>query len=145
MVRQFSSATWNSKIVKCFVMKIIFKCKKCEVKISNPLVGPIGPSKMNYEDEKPHVEIGYYGIVDENFRIEFKNEFIINLEDKINVKYTNDPKKTNGCCGYDGTDGMNTLCINGHEIGTECSDCWMPHGLVLNRERVVKTSFQFRN
>jgi hypothetical protein len=34
-------------------------------------------------------------------------------------------------CGLDGMDGPNLVCVNGHEIGTEKSDCWMPHAAVL--------------
>lgn len=119
-------------------MQTVFKCKECGVLLSKPLVGPISPSKMSFVDETDHVSIGHFGLVDEDFRIEFKDEYIINLQDKINVKFTKDLSKKNGCCGMDGMDGMNTLCINGHEIGTECSDCWMSHGLVFHREKVVK-------
>jgi hypothetical protein len=35
------------------------------------------------------------------------------------------------CCGLDGMDGPNFVCVNGHEIGTEMSDCWMPHAAIL--------------
>jgi len=51
---------------------------------------------------------------------------VLNLKDTINTKHHSDQSRLNGCCGLDGL-GMNTLCANGHEIGTERSDCWMPH------------------
>jgi hypothetical protein len=37
-----------------------------------------------------------------------------------------------GCRGLDGCDGINTLCKNGYEVGTEQSDCWLPHSVGLN-------------
>ncbi len=118
-------------------MQVLFKCKECGIQLSNPLVGPVEDKDKIYEDEQDHISFGHFGEVEEDFRIKLKGEFIINLKDKINVKYSDDPKRKNGCCGYDGCDGMNTVCINGHEVGTECSDCWMPHGLVLHRDMVV--------
>lgn len=37
----------------------------------------------------------------------------------------------NGCCGVDGCDGPNLSCECGAVIGTERSDCWMPHFVVF--------------
>jgi len=51
------------------------------------------------------------------------DELIFNLDDLRNTKYGGRP---NGCCGIDGVDGINTFCREGHEIGTERSDCWTP-------------------
>ncbi|MFU8828176.1 MAG: hypothetical protein ACNA8P_01970 [Phycisphaerales bacterium] len=36
-----------------------------------------------------------------------------------------------GCCGPDGGDGPNLSCNCGAIIGTEVSDCWMPHFVTL--------------
>ncbi|WP_166244834.1 hypothetical protein [Paenibacillus turpanensis] len=36
------------------------------------------------------------------------------------------PKEASGCCGPDGS-RFNVFCINGHAIGREASDCWLPH------------------
>jgi hypothetical protein len=49
------------------------------------------------------------------------DEMIFNLDD---IHGTAHGGVLNGCCGIDGMDGINTFCSNGHEIGTECSDCW---------------------
>lgn len=56
----------------------------------------------------------------------------MNLNDLINSKYHSDSSRLNGCCGNDGLDGINRVCKNNHEIGTEKSDCWMPHFISLD-------------
>ena len=55
--------------------------------------------------------------------------YIINLKDLMNTS----APLGNGCCGQDGMDGLNTTCIHGHKIGTENSDCWMPHSFVFDK------------
>jgi hypothetical protein len=40
----------------------------------------------------------------------------------------------------DGLDNLNTLCECGAEIGTEKSDCWMPHCILLRTRRVSTPS-----
>ena len=65
------------------------------------------------------------------------DEFIVNLSDLRNICYHPNRKRTNGCCGLDGCDGRNLICINGHEIGTERSDCWHPHSASLDPSCVV--------
>src|SRR6266571_1330633 len=47
------------------------------------------------------------------------------------TKHHSDYHRRNGCCGLDGMDGPNLVCPNAHEVGTEKSDCWMPHAAVL--------------
>jgi hypothetical protein len=37
----------------------------------------------------------------------------------------------------DGTDGINKLCANGHEIATEKSDCWMPTAVIFEKEKTI--------
>lgn len=62
---------------------------------------------------------------------------MINLEDAVNTRHHPDTRRLNGCCGLDGRDGLNTVCANGHEVGTEKSDCWMPHVLLLDPGKTV--------
>lgn len=117
-------------------MKTIFLCKTCGVQLSQKLDGPILDDQKIYNDQLDHIPLGTFGICTVDFRIQFKDEYLINLNNKINVQYSE--YTSFGCCGYDGLDGRNTLCINGHEVATECSDCWMPHALVFHKDQVVK-------
>ena len=56
---------------------------------------------------------------------------LVNLRDLIGTKRHADSRRLNGCCGLDGLDGANLVCVNGHEVGTEKSDCWMAQAAVL--------------
>jgi hypothetical protein len=49
---------------------------------------------------------------------------MLNRKDMINTHYHDDPRRMSGCCGPSGIDGVNMLCVNGHEVATESSDCW---------------------
>ena len=51
--------------------------------------------------------------------------YVFNKSDVINT--TQDPERTSGCCGSDGMNGVNVLCVSGHEIGMEFSDCWQSY------------------
>lgn len=48
--------------------------------------------------------------------------YAFNRADILNT--TRDSERMSGCCGSDGMRGINVLCMNGHEIGIEFSDCW---------------------
>jgi hypothetical protein len=62
-----------------------------------------------------------------------KGKIIININDLTNSIHHKDSSRLNRCFGLDGMDGPNRTCINGHEIGTEFSDCWMAHAMVLEQ------------
>jgi hypothetical protein len=66
---------------------------------------------------------------------------IVNLEDLRNTRHAGSARVLAGCCGLDGCSGPNTVCADGHVLGTERSDCWMAHYLYFEpgsvTERVV--------
>lgn len=118
---------------------IFIVCKKCLIPITGKLSRIANENEKSYEDGENHIPKGLYGIVDVDYRIAFENDFVIHEEDIIkgNTKFTKNVSRLNGCCGLDGLNGLNLLCKNGHEIGTVCTDCWMPHGVVFHREFVL--------
>ena len=102
-------------------------------------VEPLPDHKLEcMKDGEPRVPQGFYSVEDLDGPQD--GGHILHLADKVHSQLTKDFRRLNGCCGLDGQDGMNTLCENGQEIGTECSDCWMPHYLWLNPESVVVKS-----
>jgi hypothetical protein len=112
-------------------------CKSCEIEISNVLTELRDLSLLNEEIGEDHTPLdyipqGYFLIVGEDDEVDKKGTIIINMKDLINSKHHPDGDRLNGCCGLDGLDGMNRVCSNGHEIGTENSDCWMPHYIAIN-------------
>ncbi len=92
-------------------------CKKCNLKLNAPV--------KNLEKEGLLNDGKFYG--------ELKKCPMIHLKDFRNVK----PPKGNGCCGQDGLDGLNTECMNGHKVGVEKSDCWMPHCFIFDSKKVT--------
>jgi hypothetical protein len=85
-----------------------------------------------------YIPRGFYTISDGSFFRGTEGQYIVNLKDIVNTKHHTDYNRLNGCCGLDGLDGRNTLCENGHEVGTERSDCWLPHAIHFDPSAVEK-------
>jgi len=92
--------------------------------------------KRNENDGQDYIPRGFYLIQEETAYEIFKGSIIINSKDLINSNHHSDSSRLNGCCGLDGCVGMNRVCLQDHEIGTEYSDCWRFHKVVLNPELV---------
>ncbi|MFS0861092.1 hypothetical protein [Fredinandcohnia sp. 179-A 10B2 NHS] len=115
-------------------MKVI--CRQCNVEISKQVVELHDLTLLTKKDGEDYIPEGFY-IVDTGEEVlDEKGTIIINLKDLLNSKYHHNRRRLNGCCGYDGVDGVNRVCINNHEIGTEKSDCWMPHYIALQSDLV---------
>ncbi|MGE7024575.1 hypothetical protein, partial [Solibacillus cecembensis] len=89
-----------------------------------------------YTGVSPYIPKGFYLIQEETAYEILKGSIIINIKDLINSNRHSDRSRLNGCCGLDGCDGMNGVCLHNHEIGTEFSDCWTLHCVILNPELV---------
>jgi hypothetical protein len=61
-----------------------------------------------------------------NPKLEFTPQVWLNPEDLADrVRNIDDYSRLNGCCGLDGCDGPNQVCVGcGNEVGTLQSDCW---------------------
>ena len=109
----------------------IVRCRECGVALSRPVQRLHDPSALDESDGRPHVPMGRFA-VSEGFFTGFDGWLMLNLQDAVDTRHHPDLRRRNGCCGLDGCDGPNTLCANGHEVGTERSDCWLPHVLLLD-------------
>jgi hypothetical protein len=128
-----------------------FYCKQCKVVLTRELSELQDKNLLSNEPGADYLPQGFYVSLDPNSALAPSSEgqaglgrdVVINLKDLVNVRAHTDPSRNNGCCGLDGTDGFNTLCVNLHEIGTESSDCWMAHECTLDaglvQARTVKT------
>lgn len=124
------------------------RCRVCGIPITHWLCEPdirvINKVKNEkYEDGEPLVP---QGIILDITHILEKNEYfwgaqnseiIVNLNDLVN---TRDGGVRHGCCGVDGSDGINLFCVNNHPIGTEVSDCYQPEFVHLPVECIVVES-----
>lgn len=116
-------------------MKLI--CKTCKTIISKEVVELKDLKLLNDIDGKDYIPEGFFIVGSQEEYPSKKGLIIINIKDLINSKHHSDESRLNGCCGQDGQDGMNRICVNNHEIGTENSDCWMAHFIGLDPEYVT--------
>lgn len=117
-------------------MKLI--CKLCNLDVSKQVIELKDLSLLNKTDGQDLIPEGFYIVADDDdyFTPQHKGFIIINIKDLINSNYHSDKSRLNGCCGYDGSDGMNRVCLSKYEIGTERSDCWMSHFVAVDPESV---------
>jgi hypothetical protein len=116
---------------------MVLRCAKCQVVVSREITEMRDTTQLSVTDGQPHLPEGFFRITTpDDDVVRGNHEFILNLRDLIHTAYHPDCRRSQGCCGRDGLDGMNIVCSNGQEIGTECSDCWMPHYAHIPKDRV---------
>ncbi len=116
-------------------MKLI--CKSCKLEVSKQVSELKDLNLLNTNDGQDYIPEGFYLVGSKKtYFVAHRDSIMINIKDLINSNYHSDRKRLAGCCGYDGCDGMNRVCLCNHEIGTERSDCWMPHCIALNPKSV---------
>lgn len=115
-------------------------CRKCAIPVSGILQELPQSITLNETDGNDFISKGYYLVSDGEYFTGSEGKLIINKSDLINCKDHPDAGRLNGCCGLDGLDGVNKVCANGHEIGTEKSDCWMAHAFIFEKGRVNSQS-----
>jgi len=117
------------------VLKVNMKiqCNQCHQVITQSLRNELSESELCNRDGEARVPIGaFYLVAGSDFEYDEQlGDIEVNLADLVGVERTQDKAKLNGCCGLDGLDGYNLVCSAGHWVGTEKSDCWMPHYAIL--------------
>lgn len=121
-----------------------FYCKQCKVALTQELSELRDTSLLSNEPGADYLPKGFFVwrvpnnalVLSSDGGPSLGRDVIINLNDLVNARAHTDPTRNNGCCGLDGTDGFNTLCVNLHEVGTESSDCWMAHECTLDADLV---------
>ena len=113
------------------------RCRYCDLELTESLI-EIHAEQLNEIDGEDLILRGHFFISDAGYYTGTENKIIINIKDLKNSKNHTELTRLNGCCGLDGTDGLNKVCLNGHEIGTEKSDCWMAHCVILDDDKIIK-------
>lgn len=111
-------------------------CRKCHVPVSNILEELADQNVLDETDGKDFIPKGYFVIGSGDYFTNTEGKLIMNKSDLINCKNHPNRSRLNGCCGLDGQDGPNKICLNGHEIGTEISDCWLANAFIFEKETV---------
>ncbi len=106
-------------------------CKTCGVKLTRVL-NVVPKSQIRWEYEKDILGEGEAVI---SFHLE-KMYVLTNLDDEELVNHPDD-RRFSGCCGSSGSDGVNKLCKNGHEVATETSDCCTSMSLHFSLDHVT--------
>ena len=112
------------------VNNVVFKCPICKMAITRPLLPLEADHSVCLEYGKPAVPERFFGVNKPEYW-NVAGTVLVNLADLVSTKHHSDFHRLAGCCGLDGLDGPNLVCANGHEVGTEKSDCWMPHAAIL--------------
>jgi len=95
-------------------------CKECEIELTSELI-EISEKDLCWEDSKDIMPKNSFSIL-VNKQTNNKS-LLVGLYD-YNLKDHPDKTRFYGCCGSDGSHGLNKLCLNDHEVATEVSDCW---------------------
>lgn len=106
-------------------------CRACNLALTEPLT-EVQEITLRMEDATDVLQAGQFSILNYSDQ----NHLIISL-DEGDLKDHTDKVRFQGCCGSGGLDGLNKLCKNGHEVATEFSDCYMPHFIDFDLEKVI--------
>lgn len=119
---------------------IVFQCPICRAPLTRPLMPLPAGRQICLEDGQQAVPKGFYAFSNDDYWTDSDGCPLVNLDDLCGTSHHPDASRHNGCCGRDGLDGPNLVCVMGHEIGTEKSDCWMAHAAVLLRDAIPAPS-----
>jgi hypothetical protein len=111
-------------------------CKECGLVLTQDLAIYKG-SIFGEADGEHYINSGLYIISDGQHYLGTDSCVIVNVSDIINLEMHSASERTNGCCGLDGTSGINKVCLNGHEVATEKSDCWMAWLVIFDSKATI--------
>ena len=108
---------------------VVFACGECGAVITVPLLP--WRDGLCYEDGEAAVPRGHFALSDDDYRTGSTGQVLVNVDDVVGTSSHPDSRRSQGCCGLDGTEGPNLVCPSSHEVATACTDCWMSHAAVL--------------
>jgi hypothetical protein len=121
---------------------VVFHCAECKIPLSMPVqrLARHVPHCHTFQKER----LTQNAIVQPNFFFEDENgHFYLNNQDKRHLEFKDGIKK--GCCGVPANpNDLNLQCQLGHNIGAECSECYMMQFVLLHQDR-VETHFEDEN
>ncbi|MGQ2984837.1 hypothetical protein [Flavobacterium sp.] len=100
--------------------------------MAGPLV-EIPEESLRLGDRQDALAVGRFSLFTDT---PIASQLIISLKEGELANHP-DKKKFQGCCGSGGTDALNKLCSNGHEVATEFSDCYMPHYTAFDTDKIT--------
>jgi uncharacterized protein (TIGR02996 family) len=132
----FEVMKWSSRLG----FRPLFLCRVCHVPVTLPVSAFGDEAQLNLEMGEDLLPRGFFVTAersaDDGDHLGKRGETAVHLQDAVFTQRHPDTLRLQGCCGPDGSQGLNTICRNAHEIGTEHSDCWMPHALWLDANHI---------
>jgi len=116
---------------------VIFCCAACGLPVTGPLVWLEDRVLLSVKAETDYIPGGHYVRGGDDYLYDAVGQYLINRREARNIRPHPDYSRRQGCCGLDGCDGRNVVCANGHEVGTERSDCWLAHSVALDPSLVT--------
>src|SRR5262245_9740566 len=101
---------------------MILRCRACGIALTHSLEAMEDKSTPCYREGHSCVPKGRIWLSDGSFYP--AGNWVANLGDLVNTQHHPELRRLQGCCGLDGYNGVNRVCLNGHEVATETSDCW---------------------
>jgi hypothetical protein len=113
----------------------VLRCRACGVPLTPRLRLLADPTALVEQVDEPYLPQGTFTVSEGGYGP--AGHFVIHPGDLINAGYHPDLRRSQGCCGPSGCYGMNRLCSEGHEVATECTDCWMAQAVHLEPAAVL--------
>ncbi|OEH94392.1 hypothetical protein [Bacillus solimangrovi] len=123
------------------VNRTSFLCKECG-KFVTKILNHVGNlSDLSLKDGEPFISRREYVYGHELIRADILPVSTITEDEvivPINMLYFDAKKEPAiGCCGPDAST-FNIYCRNGHAVGMEAADCWMPHFVRIPLDKVTR-------
>lgn len=107
-------------------------CKECNVILTDEL-NEVEESTLKEDEGISAIEENKFCFIN----VDDKSLEIVVAINDYNLKNHKDRNRFVGCCGSSGLDGLNKTCVNGHEVATEFSDCYMPHYISFIIDKII--------
>lgn len=121
-----------------------YLCKECGSPVTG-ILGHIGNlNEISLKEKEPFISTGSYVYGRELIQAKLlpwggvneisEDEIIVPIE---TLSFDVKKEAATGCCGPDSSE-FNIYCKNGHAIGKEAADCWMPHFIRFPLSSVIR-------
>jgi hypothetical protein len=143
-IYEISSASFDQSWRTIEPYRTSFLCQTCGASVTQLLSHLGNLNDLSIEDKEPFLPRFTYVYGHEVIRADFlpwcgvdevqEDEILIPID---SLYYDVKKEPAPGCCGPDSST-FNIFCRNGHEIGKEAADCWMPHFIKIPNTKVRK-------
>ena len=118
-------------------IKTRLQCNKCGRFVTSVLEPVSNSFEPDWPDCANMIPRGHYWLAHSIAPESMNGQYVIHLEDRMNLSYHPDPLRHQGCCGRSSFGRPNQICLCGAEIATEISDCWTSYFAYFQADAVT--------